>query len=140
VIVRRSTHERELERLNAELAATRAEFDRQRAGLVQDIHGAFEIDVIGRLRKESKDERLAAVRRHGQLLRLAELARAVLRMDFHDDRAPVLDLGKAERSIRKLLGEIEESEKPDPGPTAEQVAERQGIGRRVEWDPASGKA
>jgi hypothetical protein len=114
--------------------------EKQRVDLLRDLRGEIEQDIIGRLRVENKEQVAEAKRRHRQLIRLAELARAVLRLDAFDPRAPVIDQAKAEQLVRRLLVEIEESEKVDPGPTAEQITERQGIGKKVDWPVESGKA
>jgi hypothetical protein len=139
MIVRKSTYDREIERLQTELRLTREEYDRQRAGLVADIRDAFEEDIIGRLRREYREERFAANRRHNQLLRLAELTRALLRVNALDPSAPVIEPEKAERSIRRLLGEIEESEREPPRVTTEELARQFAAGKRTEWPPESGK-
>jgi hypothetical protein len=138
-MIRKAHLKAQVAELEAELRITREEHDRQRQVLLRDLHTTIEHDITGRLRQENKEQVAEAKRRHGQLLRLAELSRAVLRIDAFDFRAPLLDPEKAEKAIRKLLLEIEEGEKVEASPTDEQAAELHGIGRRVEWPPESGK-
>jgi hypothetical protein len=114
VIVRKSTHEREIARLRAEhgaeLALTREEHDRQRQALIRDLKDEFGPEIEARVRAETAREHRHAMRREKTLRNLISYTRQLLRLDYHDPTAPALPPEQAEQQIKTSLRVFEQEE------------------------------
>ena len=112
MLVRKSSYDREVERLETELALTRREFDLQRASLVSHIRDALAEDITGRVRGETREERQALTRHRDRFFRLIKVAQSFLPESRSDPTLPIYTEDEARAIIREILREVEQDQSP----------------------------
>src|SRR5215204_7409793 len=112
MLVRRSTHNREVERLQTELRLTREENERQRVCLIQDLRDSFAQDIEGRVRGETREERRALKQHRDRFYRLIKVSQSFLPESRTDPTLPVFTEEEVLREIREILRELERDANP----------------------------
>jgi hypothetical protein len=112
VIVRKSSYEREVERLENELAFVRAEHDRQREVLIRDLRDALAEDITGRVRGETKEERDALMRHRDRFVRLLRACQTLLPEARREASIAVFSEEQVLAEIRAILRELQNESSP----------------------------
>jgi hypothetical protein len=112
MLVRRSTFDREVQRLETELRITRQEFDAQRASLLTDLRDTIYQDIERGVRAETGEERKALTRHHERFLRLIRVAQTLIPESRSNPDLPVYSEGHTEAEVRGILRELGEETSP----------------------------
>ncbi len=112
MLIRRITHERIVEKIQAEMEISRREAELTRVSLLADLRDVIAEDIEASVRSESREERSALVRHHGRYVRLLKAVQCLLPEARRNDTIAVFTEEQVLAEIRNVLRELEEESSP----------------------------
>ena len=112
MLIRRSTHERIVEKLQAEMDIQRREFDLTRASLLAELRDVIARDIEAAVRSETREEKLALVRHHERYVRVLRAVQCLLPESRRNDSIAVYTEEQVFAEVRNVLRELEEENSP----------------------------